>query len=208
LVDLKRFAGKTILVVDDDLSLRVLLQAVLRRMGAAVELAADGQEALAKLTPPPDLLVLDLLMPTVTGFEVLEYLRLHEPALLARTLVFTAAPPRVDALLGDLAVVHKPFDLDQFMEVLEGCLDASPRTLASLHDWQARLRRKPTRSRPRAATDERTSGGHRFTSDTARAAGRKGGEATSRDRAHMSAIGRKGAYAKAARTGKSRPREG
>jgi CheY-like chemotaxis protein/two-component sensor histidine kinase/general stress protein YciG len=195
--------NKTVLVVDDDLSLRVLLQAVLRRMGAAVELAADGQDALAKLTPPPDLLVLDLLMPTVTGFDVLEYLRVHEPALLARTLVFTAAPPRVDALLGDLAVIHKPFDLDQFMEVLEGCLDAPPRTLAPLHEWQQRLRREKPRSR-RAATDERTDGEHRFTSDTARVAGRKGGEAISRDRAHMSAIGRKGAEAKAARTGKSR----
>src|ERR1043166_2825903 len=132
LVDRKRFAGKTILVVDDDLPLRVLLNAVLMRMGATVTMAADGQDAIEQLAQRPDLLVLDLFMPTVSGFEVLEYLRVHQPTLLARTVIITGGPPRVDALLGSMAVLHKPFDLDRLIDALTECLDAPLPTLGSL----------------------------------------------------------------------------
>jgi CheY-like chemotaxis protein len=209
----KRFAGRTILVADDDFALRVLLQAVLQRMGASVELAADGEEAIAKLAQSPDLIVLDLRMPTVSGFEVLEHLRVHQSALLARTLVITAAPARVDVLLGDLAVLHKPFDLNVFIESLEQRLTAPVPTLPPLDDWQARLRRAPQRPTQQKGgstqpVDEarRQRAPPHFTSETARIAGRKGGEALSRDREHMATLGRKSAQARATRaTTKSRP---
>jgi CheY-like chemotaxis protein len=187
----KEFAGKVILIADDDLAIRVLFQAVLRRAGATVELAADGEEALAKLTPPPDLLVLDLKMPKLSGYEVVEYLRIHQPALLARTLIFTAESTAVDALLGELPVIHKPFDLDVFIDTLKHRLNAPIPHLAPLGDWQKRRR-----ALLRATRHGESRGS---TSETRQAAARRGGEAVSSDRAHMAAIGRMGGLAKHAR---------
>lgn len=64
-------------MVEDERVLRDLIALDLREEGALVEVAADGREALAIIErDPPDLLLLDLLMPHVDGFAVLQ--RLHE----------------------------------------------------------------------------------------------------------------------------------
>lgn len=68
---------KTILLVEDDADLVELAVHWLERDGYAVQATGDGQEALARLAadPLPDLVLLDVMIPHVTGFEVLQKLR-------------------------------------------------------------------------------------------------------------------------------------
>ena len=71
--------GGRILLVEDDRFLRRAAEASLRQRGFAVTVAADGEEALAKVRAEiPDLILLDLLMPKLTGIEVLRALRAEE----------------------------------------------------------------------------------------------------------------------------------
>src|SRR5437867_6142450 len=65
-----------ILVVDDEPDMRTVVFHTLRTAGHAVSEAADGEEALRKLKRTPfDLVVLDIMMPRMSGYEVLEKIR-------------------------------------------------------------------------------------------------------------------------------------
>jgi CheY-like chemotaxis protein len=66
---------RRVLVVDDEEPVRSLLMTVFESAGYVVDSAGGGREALAKLAPPaPDIMTLDLVMPDVTGWEVVEQL--------------------------------------------------------------------------------------------------------------------------------------
>jgi CheY-like chemotaxis protein len=69
--------GKRILLVEDDQYQRKAEEALLRLRGYDVVIAVDGEEALKRLTKPerPDLIVLDLIMPKLSGFEVLKRIK-------------------------------------------------------------------------------------------------------------------------------------
>jgi CheY-like chemotaxis protein len=86
-----------ILVVDDDPDMRDMTRRMLERMGITVHEAADGAEALAWLTinPRPSIILLDLMMPVMDGFEVLDRLRKNDlwsaiPVLVATSKEFSA----------------------------------------------------------------------------------------------------------------------
>lgn len=82
--------GGRILLVEDDRFLRRAAEASLRQRGFAVTVAADGEEALAKVrTEIPDLILLDLLMPKLTGIEVLRALRAEEATKDIRVLILS-----------------------------------------------------------------------------------------------------------------------
>jgi CheY-like chemotaxis protein len=69
-------ASAKILVVDDDPDMREALQMILESGGYSVVMAEDGEQCLAKLKEEqPDLLILDLLMPRMDGFEVCKALK-------------------------------------------------------------------------------------------------------------------------------------
>lgn len=89
---------RRILVVDDDAASRQLLAAMLEPLGHVIDTAGDGGEALAKLSPETDLLLLDLLMPGVDGMAVMR--RLHaDPAYSdLPVIVVTGAGDREDRL--------------------------------------------------------------------------------------------------------------
>lgn len=71
---------RRILLVEDDRFLRRACEASLRQRGFAVTVAPDGEEALRQVRAEvPDLILLDLLMPKITGVEVLRTLRAEEP---------------------------------------------------------------------------------------------------------------------------------
>lgn len=106
-----------LLLVDDEPELLQALVVRLTAAGFTCETAKNGQVALEKLAhkPLPDLIVLDLLMPEVSGYEVSR--RLQEDARWNRIplLVLTAVPERTleqaaPLWLGAVAVLHKPFD--------------------------------------------------------------------------------------------------
>jgi len=69
-------ADKLILIVDDDDSVRELIEFIVKKEGFRVEKAADGEEALKKArSVSPDLILLDLMLPKFGGFEILRELQ-------------------------------------------------------------------------------------------------------------------------------------
>lgn len=120
--------GRRILVIDDDLAIRVLLQAVLKRMHFDVELAEDGAAGLDKLhhNGVYDLILLDLMMPRLNGYEFIEKIAEEYPENRPHIVVFTAAGKRGVEKIPDHAVcssILKPFDLDRFVEIIGECLN-------------------------------------------------------------------------------------
>lgn len=89
----------TIVLAEDDADLRALYRACLNREGHVVVEAADGQAAVDTVrTRHPDLLLLDLWMPTLNGFEVLDALR-HDPTATRLKVVVLSAQCDADARL-------------------------------------------------------------------------------------------------------------
>src|SRR5690349_8146144 len=84
-----------VLVVDDDQALRGLFMTLLTRKGFAVDTASDGRAAYDQLQRHTySVILLDLMMPEVNGYELLERLRRDSPALLDRVIVMTGASQR------------------------------------------------------------------------------------------------------------------
>lgn len=117
---------KRILVVDDDDSIRALLVTILRRRGHAVDSARNGAEALERLAHCRyAVMLLDLMMPTMSGWEVLGHLERQPPALRPIVIVLTAGNeprnlnPRIVA-----GTVRKPFDIEMLTETVAACLTA------------------------------------------------------------------------------------
>lgn len=114
---------KRVLVIDDDLPLRGMLAAALRQHGFQVLLAGDGAEGQRALTiHHPDIVLLDLAMPDVNGWDFLQ--RLQETGHLGRVpIVVLSAHVRVEpqALLqmGVAAILPKPFNLPELIELIE-----------------------------------------------------------------------------------------
>ena len=119
--------GRNILVIDDDLAIRVLLQAVLKRMGFSVDLAEDGAVGLQKLKSngKVDLILLDLMMPKVNGYEFIERVGAEHDGHRPHIVVFTAAGKRgVDKIPANAVcnAILKPFDLEKFIDMISECL--------------------------------------------------------------------------------------
>jgi CheY-like chemotaxis protein len=98
-----------VLVVDDDEGVREALREVVEMAGCSAMLAASGEEALSLLTTVrPCLIILDLLMPTMTGMEMLEVM--HErPELASLPVVISTSAPTL-APVG-VPVLSKPVDI-------------------------------------------------------------------------------------------------
>jgi CheY-like chemotaxis protein len=119
-----------ILVVDDDDAIRALLHTVLRRRGLRVDGARNGVEALDLLGANRyAMIVLDLMMPRMSGYELLDHLSRQSIMTRPRVLVLTAGldiraiPPAVavDLVIG---TVHKPFDIAMLIDIVTGYLSA------------------------------------------------------------------------------------
>lgn len=122
--------GRKILVIDDDLAIRVLLQAVLKRMKFDVELAEDGAAGLEKVHKNGnfDLILLDLMMPRLNGYEFIEAMVNEYGEKRPHMIVFTAAGKRgVEKIRPDAVCnsILKPFDLEKFIEMVGECLDST-----------------------------------------------------------------------------------
>jgi CheY-like chemotaxis protein len=114
-----------VLVVDDDDAIRRLVSRVLARHQYETAEAVDGQDALEKLRMRPyDVLVLDLMMPVMNGFEVIRYITANDDAGMPCVIVLSAAGTRdlADAAaMGVHAVIHKPFDLPVLITAVDEC---------------------------------------------------------------------------------------
>ena len=92
--------GKRVLVVDDDPQARTMLAHVLREEKAEVVLAASGDEALSQIAQsPPDLVLLDLMMPGMSGFEMVARLRAQPDGARIPVMIVSAKDLTADDIL-------------------------------------------------------------------------------------------------------------
>ena len=116
----------TVLVVDDERSMRELLGIVLRREGHHVLVAENGTQAMAVIEKMPvDLLVSDIQMPDMGGIDVLRAARAANPELAGVMITaFASADTAVEALrLGASDYLTKPFDIDELKIVVRRALE-------------------------------------------------------------------------------------
>jgi len=118
---------KRLLIVDDENSIRRVLQALLTREGYAVDVAIDGAQAIARLGERQyHAVVTDLKMPNIGGLELLSWVRANDPGL--PVIIITAhgtVDTAVEALkLGAADYVTKPFDQDELKHIISKALRA------------------------------------------------------------------------------------
>jgi DNA-binding response OmpR family regulator len=120
---------KKILIADDEPNIVVSLEFVLAREGFEVAVARDGEEALARAaTFRPDVILLDVMMPRKSGFEVCEALR-ADPALADLIIVMLTAKGRDTEVARGLAIgadayVTKPFSNKDLLARIGSLLEA------------------------------------------------------------------------------------
>lgn len=116
----------TVLVVDDDPNIRRMIVAALRRDGYEFIEAPNGREALdAMRQDHPDVVVLDLMMPVLSGWDVLRE-RADDPALRAIPVIIISAnrDPEVATAVaqGICAFLPKPFDIGALSALVRSCI--------------------------------------------------------------------------------------
>ncbi len=114
---------KRVLVIDDDLPLRGMLAAALRKHGFQVLLAGDGAEGQRALNiHNPEIVLLDLAMPEVNGWDFLQ--RLQETGHLGKVKIIVLSAhlhvdPQAILKMGVAAILPKPFNLRELIELIE-----------------------------------------------------------------------------------------
>lgn len=118
---------KRILVVDDDDAIRALVRTVVRRRGFAVDAARNGLDALEQIQARRySMIVLDLMMPLMSGYELLEHLGSLPVDERPRVLVLTAGlEPRILNTELVVGTIHKPFDVSLLLDTITACLTAT-----------------------------------------------------------------------------------
>lgn len=122
--------SNAILIVDDDEDLSTLLGEALKKEGAEVHYARDGQQGISRAKElRPRLLLLDLHMPQSTGFEVCEAVR-ADPELKGTVIVMTSAQAFVSDVktakeLGANAYIVKPYVIKEVISFLKRFLPSS-----------------------------------------------------------------------------------
>jgi two-component system chemotaxis response regulator CheY len=113
-----------VLVADDEDSIRRLVTSVLRRAGFETAEAEDGQAAIETLDAERfDAVVLDLMMPRVDGFGVIDHVIATNPHMIEKIVVVTAFPKaavkeRLHHLCG---ILSKPFDPSELIGAVRDC---------------------------------------------------------------------------------------
>jgi two-component system OmpR family response regulator len=126
--------GPRVLVVDDEENINFLVSAALRHSGFDVATAADGREALSTVRSfAPDLVVLDVMLPDLDGFEVCR--RMRNDGVDVPVLFLTARDATEDKVrglsIGGDDYVTKPFSLEEVLARIQAILRRDGRTESS-----------------------------------------------------------------------------
>jgi DNA-binding response OmpR family regulator len=124
--------GRTprVLIVEDEAVILRLLEVNFRLAGFEVETAARGEEALAKAAAsPPDVAILDIMLPGLSGIEVCQRLRAAPETAEVPVIMLSARTQDEERersyALGVVAYVTKPFEPAELVEVVRRALDPS-----------------------------------------------------------------------------------
>ena len=128
---------KDILVIDDNKDSLLLMQLILEQQGHRTSLACCGKEGLFAIdTTPPDLVILDLMMPDMSGLDLIEILKKDGNLRNIPILLLTANIKlgKEDVTNAD-EVCHKPFEIDNLLIKIKSLLvrDRHSRALALSH---------------------------------------------------------------------------
>ena len=119
--------GPKILLVDDDPSVRDVYALGLRAAGYQVESAKSGRSIRQRLHQDDvDLLIVDIIMDDVDGFEVLSEIRKFNPDFSVLAISGTSQYPEISESLGCSHTLLKPFTVPQLVSVVEAALGAGP----------------------------------------------------------------------------------
>jgi DNA-binding response OmpR family regulator len=120
-----------VLVVDDEPEVVRLLEVILNRAGYAVAKAYNGQECLSLLTREnPDVILLDIMMPGMSGLEVMGALRTIYKAVTMPPVIFLTAKGGMEAMIeglqaGAYKYLVKPTSREKLMEIVKAALEYS-----------------------------------------------------------------------------------
>ena len=116
----------SVLLIEDDCVTANTTRHILEELGYSVEWARNGSEALELLaTRDFAVIMLDLVMPQVDGFTLLEHFRSHRPGLLRRVIVTTGMPEKYVETLDQspiAGIIRKPLDVAQLERLLQNCV--------------------------------------------------------------------------------------
>ena len=123
--------SRKILVADDEPNIVISLEYLMKREGYTVLVARDGQEALDAIARDrPDLVLLDVMMPKKSGFEVCQAVRASEELQSIKILMLTAKGRDTDLAkglaLGADAYMTKPFSTRELVQKVAEMLGAQP----------------------------------------------------------------------------------
>ena len=116
--------GKTILVIDDSTTNVVLLQAVLNNKGYIIETALNVKDAYTVVNRKiPDLILLDLLMPRINGYEFLKEIKANDKTCKIPVIVVSALTDQENIqrsmALGANEFITKPVDIQKLLEMVD-----------------------------------------------------------------------------------------
>ena len=116
-----------ILVVDDEPAIRALVARVAQRAGFEVDVARDGAEAISKLdTGRFGVVILDLMMPIIDGYGVIDHVRAsggQHPAIILISAADSASFRRVDGEIVH-SVIRKPFDIEMLADMITAAAES------------------------------------------------------------------------------------
>ena len=124
-----------ILVIDDEPSMASAIKRVLKKVGFQIETASDGLEAGVKLSEfQPSLLILDLMMPNMNGFEVLKFLRSSQFSSIKVIVLSGTGDDKLDKALslGANIAMAKPYENDELLAKVQNLI-GSEAVIASIN---------------------------------------------------------------------------
>lgn len=132
---------KKVLVVDDEGSITKMMSMLLQSRGYAVDIASSGQEAIQKSINKPDLILLDLMLPDLQGFEVCRRIRQKDATRHIPIIIISVKylfEDKIEGLyLGADDYLTKPFDYEELFARMEAVLRRHMFTEEDHHDQDA-----------------------------------------------------------------------
>ncbi len=118
---------KKILIVDDEINIVISMEFLIKQAGYDLQIARDGEEAMEKVTSfEPDLILLDVMMPKINGFEVCRRIRANPDWRNIKIIMLTAKGREVEVAkglaLGADTYIIKPFSTKELMSEVKHIL--------------------------------------------------------------------------------------